>query len=129
MTKVTVIFFFLQNLRFQPSSDSDESGCEVGGSSSLTVLLLHASWLPDLAKWGGISSPGVRRHWCGCVVAALDSVRTAALELTVREKRVFQSLLESRDFWTDEQVNLTYMLLRPIDFFLLSLLCSNQPTP
>ena len=66
--------------------------------------MCHAGWLPDLAKWGGVASPAVRRHWCGCVVATLDSIRAASLELTVREKRIFKSLLERRDFWTDEQV-------------------------
>ena len=105
------VVHFWQNLRLQLSdSDSDESQCELeGDSSSLSVIMRHAGWLPDLAKWGGVASPAVRRHWCGCVTAALDSIRASSLELTVREKRIFKSLLERRDFWTDEQVKNPYI--------------------
>jgi hypothetical protein len=80
-----------------------------------------------LAKWGGVASPAVRRHWCGCVTAALDSIRAAGLELTIREKRIFKSLLERRDFWTDEQVKLVFSAF--VLFFCLVWRFPVQPRP
>ena len=94
----------MQRLSICTSESDDSPSRDEKSGFEYTLLGRHAEWLPAMAKWGGVANPAVRRHWCTCVAALLDSIQTHAGQLTIREMRIFESLLARRDLWTDDQV-------------------------
>ena len=101
---------------FAPMVLTQDPGC--GDSFDLhlreSIACAHGRWLPLFAKWGGIASLTVRRHWSSCMVTILATLTRLQQTLDSKEKVIMDKLVERRDLWTDGQYLALCSALRPL---------------